>query len=316
MKISIIIPCYNAESYIEKCMSTILLDELKEKEIIFINDGSKDDTLKLLRGLESKYSNVVIIDQENSGQAVARNKGLKKATGEYIFFLDVDDYVEKNVFKKMYDYALKNNSDYVYSDYYEHYSNQDKIVKNNHGAEEKKDALLANFAPWGKLISKKLIDKVNFQFCEGRIFEDIAVIPHLAACSDHPIYLNEALYYYNMTNTSTMRQKHYNKKYEDMMYISDYMYELFQKDHFIEPYYEELQYIYLDGILKSGVLKFAKYKEGIKYIPILRKNVKQKFSKLLKNKYYKREPFYRKFTAFISIYFPPYILYIFKSMKK
>jgi len=316
MKVSVIIPCYNAECYLEKCIESLLNDKLSDKELIFINDGSKDNTLNKLKKFQKKYNNIIIINQENSGQGVARNKGLKKAKGEYIFFLDVDDYIEKNALYNSYSFAKKHKSDYVYFDYYEHYHEKDVIIKNYITDDEKKNAVLANFAPWGKLIKKSLIDNINFKFLEHKIYEDVAVIPFLAASSNNPKYLNEPLYYYNMTNMSTTRKKEYDKKYEDMIYVSDYLYNLFKKHDLLESYYEEIQYIFLDSILKSGVLKLAKYKEGLPIINKLRKNVKSKFKHLLKNKYYKKEKIYYKFTTFISLYFPSYLLYIMKKIKK
>lgn len=315
VKVSIIIPCYNAIPYIDKCLKSIIKDKLGEKEIILINDGSTDKTLNLLEKWSKKYEFIKIINQKNGGQGKARNKGLKQAKGEYIFFLDVDDYVAPNIFYKMYNFAKKNDSDYVYCDYFEHYNKNDIIIKNIHSEEEKANAILANFAPWGKLISKKLIKNINFSFCEGKIFEDVAVIPHIASNSSNPKHLEEPLYYYNMTNVSTTRKKQYDKRYEDMIYVSDYLYDLFKKDNTIEKYQEELKYIYLDSILKSGILKFAKYKEGLNQIPKIKKNVYNKFTKILNNKYFKQETTYKKITTLIALYCPKYLLYLLKKIK-
>lgn len=316
IKVSIIIPCYNAEDYIDKCLKSILRDRIKEKEIIIVNDGSKDNSLELLKRYERKYECIKIIDQKNSGQAVARNVALTKAKGEYICFVDIDDYVEKDMFYKLYNFAKKNNYDYVYCDFYEHYSYNDVVISNHHNDNIEKDKVLANFAPWGKLISHKLIKKLDFKFLEGRIFEDIATIPFLGANSESPGYFNEPLYYYNMTNQSTMRQKNYNPKYEDMLYVSDYIYDTFKKNNLLEKFEEELKYIYMDSILKSGVINFSKYKESLKFIPLLRKNVKNKFKSMLNNKYFKAETLYRKFTVISSIYFPPKLLFFMKKVKK
>ncbi len=313
--VSIIIPCYNASSYIDNCLTRILKDELENKEIILVNDGSKDNTLTILKKYQKKYKEITVIDQVNSGQAIARNKALKKATGKYIMFVDIDDYICDNAIKIMYDYAEENKCDYVFSDYYEHYKEMDKIISNYFNEDIKKNAIVANFAPWAKLIARDLIDKINFSFCEGKIFEDIAVIPHLAASSENPGYISKPLYYYNMANVSTTRDKVYQKKFEDIIFVSDYLYEKLKKDELLEKYEEEIKYIYLDGILKSGVLKFAKYKEGIKNIKVLRKNVKKKFNKLFINKYFKNETFYRKFTAWSSVYLPANILYLMKKIK-
>jgi glycosyltransferase involved in cell wall biosynthesis len=317
IKVSVIIPCYNAEDYISKCLEMLFKDKLSDKEIIMINDGSKDNTLKILKEYQKDHKEIKIINQKNSGQAVARNKGLALASGEYITFVDVDDWVEENMIYELYNYANSNNSDYVYCDYYEHYSQNNKKINNYHTDDEKKNAILANFAPWGKLISKELLNKLDFKFCEGRIFEDVAVIPYLAASAKKTGYLKKSLYYYNMANTnSTTRKKAYDKRFEDMLFVSDYLYENITKNNLLEEYYKEFEYIFLDSILKSGVLKFAKYKEGIGKIKQLRENVKSKFPKLLNNKYYKKESLYRRFTAFSSVYFPAYLLYLMKRVKK
>ena len=118
-KVSIIIPCYNSKKYIERCLNSILKDKLKEKEIILINDGSTDNTLEIIEEYSKKNKDIKIINQKNKGQSISRNNGLKEAKGKYIAFVDSDDWVEKDYFYKLYNFAEKNNSDYIYCDYYE-----------------------------------------------------------------------------------------------------------------------------------------------------------------------------------------------------
>ena len=316
MDVSVIIPCYNAEKYINKCLDVLLNDKLEKKEIIVINDGSTDKSLNLLNKYKKKYKNIVFLNQKNREQDIARNNGLKIAKGKYITFVDIDDYPEKNMLYEMFTYAKNNNYDYVYCNYIEEYTSKQKKIKNYHTDNKKKDAILANFAPWGKLIAKELIEDAKFSFYEGKIFEDIAVIPYLAAMSKNPGYLSKYLYHYNMSNNnSTTRKKYYDKRYEDMIFVSDYLYNLLEKNNLIKKFYDEISFVYLDGILKSGVLKFADYKEGLSQITILRKNVKEKFKNLLKNKYYKKETIYHKLTTFIAYYFPPKLIYTLKRIK-
>lgn len=92
IKISIIIPVYNVEKYIEECLISVLNQTMKEIEIICINDGSTDNSLKILNNYKNKNENIRIVNQENSGLSNARNVGLSLAKGEYIFFLDSDDF--------------------------------------------------------------------------------------------------------------------------------------------------------------------------------------------------------------------------------
>ena len=102
-KLSIIIPCYNTEKYINKCLDSVLNSTLKDIEVIIINDGSKDSTLDIIKSYKDKR--IIIIDKENDGVAMARNDGIKKATGEYITFIDSDDYIEPTMYEEMYNKA-------------------------------------------------------------------------------------------------------------------------------------------------------------------------------------------------------------------
>ena len=188
MDISIIIPAYNAEPYIDKCLNTILNQTFKGNfEIIIVNDGSKDDTLKILNKYAKKYKKIKIIDQKNAGQAVARNNALKVALGKYIMFVDVDDYIDETMLDKMYSVAIKENADIVYCDYYEHYKDDDRIVHNYITEDEIKNAILANYAPWGKLYNLDFFKKSKLEFMKGKLFEDIAIVPVLAALSKKSI---------------------------------------------------------------------------------------------------------------------------------
>lgn len=107
--VSIIVPVYNAEKYIDKCIDSILNSSLKEIEIILINDGSKDNSGKIIDEYSRKDSRIKVIHQQNSGPAVARNKGIKVATGKYIGFVDSDDTIDSQMYNDLYNIANKNN---------------------------------------------------------------------------------------------------------------------------------------------------------------------------------------------------------------
>lgn len=113
MKISIIIPVYNAEKYLQRCLDSILKQGLRDIEIICVDDGSTDSSLKILREYEMKYDNCYVLTQKNCYAGVARNYGLTIAKGEYIHFLDADDYVMEDAYEEIYKFATENNLDYV-----------------------------------------------------------------------------------------------------------------------------------------------------------------------------------------------------------
>lgn len=112
-KISVIVSMYNIEKYVEECIISLVNQTLKDIEIILVNDGSKDTTLDIAKRVSSNYSNIKIIDKPNGGLSSARNTGLRVATGEYVAFVDGDDYILPKMYELMYKSAVENNSDMV-----------------------------------------------------------------------------------------------------------------------------------------------------------------------------------------------------------
>ena len=107
--VSAIIPVYNSEQFLEECIESLRNQTLKEIEMIFINDGSTDNSLEILNKYEKIDSRIKVINQNNSGPSVARNIGIEVATGEYISFIDSDDWIDKDMYKMMYEVARDNN---------------------------------------------------------------------------------------------------------------------------------------------------------------------------------------------------------------
>lgn len=117
VKVSVIIPVYNCEKYLEDCIESLINQTLKECEFIFVNDGSKDKSEEIIKKYTDKDKRIILINQKNSGVSVARNVGIKKATGEYIGFVDADDYVENDYYEKLYNVAKKNQCEIVIGDF-------------------------------------------------------------------------------------------------------------------------------------------------------------------------------------------------------
>lgn len=125
-KISIIVPAYNVEDYIRTCLDSLIAQDYENIEIIVINDGSKDDTLKIARAYERLYTNIKVIDKENEGVSIARNVGLEAATGEYIAFIDPDDWAEPNMYSSLLNSMKKYNSPICLCNFY-----RDKLKRKN-----------------------------------------------------------------------------------------------------------------------------------------------------------------------------------------
>lgn len=127
-KVSVIIPIYNVEKYLNRCIDSVINQSLKDIEIILVNDGSPDNCPKICDEYANKDSRIKVIHKSNGGLSSARNAGMKIATGDYIGFVDSDDYIEINMYEQLYNVAYENNVDFVMSDYYKVYDDSKKEV--------------------------------------------------------------------------------------------------------------------------------------------------------------------------------------------
>lgn len=216
--VSVIIPIYNGEKYIDRCLGSVLfgISDNDDIEVIAVNDGSRDASSEILHGYEKKHSALRVIDKENGGAGSARRAGLLAARGEYVAFLDVDDYVEPGMYKKLEDKAKSSGADIVFCGYVEETEKQSRAVKNllRKGQELLMDGASAVGYihsrravfpfPWNKIYRKTLIDRIGFP--DGSfIGEDYYMLLQLLSMTDKVDILDEELYHYVITENSVSR---------------------------------------------------------------------------------------------------------------
>lgn len=172
--ISIVMPCYNTEKYIGKTLASIYGQTLQDFEIIFVNDGSTDKTLKCLEDCQKRLGDnrVNIISVENGGQSRARNIGLDNATGKYIAFLDSDDFVDVDYLQVLYEAAEKNNSEMVLSGQHKVNENGSTIANIDYPVDEIPGYVLRRLNPHGKLYRRDFLDRHQIRFATGKLYED------------------------------------------------------------------------------------------------------------------------------------------------
>ena len=172
--ISVIVPVYNGENYIDDCIMSVLNQEYKNFELILVNDGSQDGSKEKLNIWEKNNEKIKVIHQSNSGVSVARNTGIEKANGKYLTFIDVDDYISKDFLFYYYNLIKKYDAEIALTPMPQKFSNHaecttEKIednIKVLSGEKAACEMLYYNIAigPWNKLISKELIDKYKIRF--------------------------------------------------------------------------------------------------------------------------------------------------------
>lgn len=206
MKFSIIIPVYNAEKYIDKCLASILGQTFENFECIVIDDGSSDNSNIIINKYTVNDQRFKVIHQENMGVGAVRNAGLDIAKGEYIIFIDADDYVTNDFLEK---FALKicsTNADIVICSLTElHTDSIRSIVFEANNTEEIKKNILASVWPsysWNKCYRKYLFE--NIRFLVGEIFEDVLIIPEVCLNAGKIVCIADKTYYYNKQNVNSI----------------------------------------------------------------------------------------------------------------
>lgn len=197
--VSVIVPVYNVEKYIIKCLESIKSQTLDDFECLIIDDGSKDSSIKLAEEYIKDDKRFVIHHKENGGLSDARNFGINIAKGEYISFIDSDDYLDERLLELSYEMAKKHNSDICTFDMYYVWQDGSKSVSLGGKLEcssykENNDLLFINNSANNKIYRNSFMkDK---RFIKGMWYEDLATIPVLIAKANNISYVNEPLYYY------------------------------------------------------------------------------------------------------------------------
>lgn len=222
MKISVIVAIYNVEKYLNKCIDSILNQTFKNLEIILIDDGSTDSCPKICDEYLKKDSRIKVIHKKNGGLSDARNTGIKLATGDYIGFVDGDDYVKNSLYETLYNACVNNNCEIAVCGLIRKYSdrevfsqtNQEIIFDKNEAFE---NLILGNYFhdyAVDKLYKKDLFNGIEYPV--GKIYEDVYTTYKLLYKANRVIYLDVPLYYYVQRNDSILR-KWFDKKQFDQL---------------------------------------------------------------------------------------------------
>ena len=211
--ISIIVPVYNTSIYLEQCLNSINNQSFKDYEVICVDDGSSDNSLHILKKYEKIIKNFKVISQKNQGVAVARNTGLANACGDYIVFIDSDDFVKENYLEVLYNESCKTNADVVICNFYRYYERSKLslpvVYKKSKGLYSKEEILkslipdiLIHSYLWNKLWKRELFDNLQFPLIK---YEDIAIMCKLFNKVKKVSIINDTLYYYRIRKTSIVR---------------------------------------------------------------------------------------------------------------
>lgn len=292
--VSIIVPIYNAEKYLKKCLDSLINQTKKELEFILINDGSTDSSEEIVKSYQD--DRIKYFKNKNQGIGKTRNFGIQKATGKYIMFLDSDDYLDKKATKLMYDKAVSNNMDLIICDFYN--------VKNDELVEERlldfKSTTLKetpnlltdiNLSPWNKIYKSSLLKDNDIKFIENLKYEDAPFVVETLDKAKKIGKINECLNYYVMHKDSetTIRDK----RIFDIIKILEIIRKYFKDNDYIKPTLDQLTVRIITNYTIQQRVQIDK-KLGMKFIDEAFAFLEKEVPDYKDNKYYKNRGFFRR----------------------
>lgn len=231
MKYSIIIPVYNVEEYLDRCLKSILNQTYSNYEVIIVNDGSPDNSDNIIKSYEKEDKRFKGYKKVNGGLSDARNYGLKYATGDYLIFIDADDYIENNYLKKINDVLEKNKDIDVLKFKIKLVDEGENLIRmenglNKEGVTSFDELVKLEFLEpaWSYVYKLSFWKENNFTYLKGMIHEDFGLTPEILMKANKIYYLNSYLYNYVQRNGSIMssnNKEKLHKKAYDMLYQYD-----------------------------------------------------------------------------------------------
>lgn len=322
MKISIIVPVYNCEKYIRQCIESIIEQTFRDFELIIINDGSTDNTVHILKEYK-RYNYIKIINQNNKGVSHARNNGIVNALGEYICFIDGDDYIDKNFLSTYINEIIDNKYDWILSGIYDF--NKNAIIKEIKYEEKEwnmnnyKDC--TNFyslelltAPFPKLFKKDIIDKHNLRFNTNlSLAEDREFNYKYAQYTNTIKTIPYKGYYYRVSNPNSLSKKSYPHKLKYDCLHWEIIKTTFEKKGFNNNFIQKRFVNELFHCINDNIILLANsfmFNEAIRYWNENSKYIDRTF--LIKNQKFIKAPKW----LIISILFTPKLIFIIEKFKK
>ncbi len=296
MKVSVIIPIYNTKEYIRQCLDSILEQTLQEIEIIVVDDGSTDGTTDIIKEYENKYpQKIKAFYKPNGGQAEARNLALQHAVGEYLGFVDSDDWIDKEMYEEMYNKAKADNADIVICDTTDHYPTRDVY----HHASQFEDKFSVTPSACNKIFRREFVGDINFPV--GLWYEDFEFTTKNLMLTERISTIPKSFYHCHCREVSTMFNNN-SEKNLNMLTVFNNLIEFVNEHNLQEKYAETLEYLHIDHILISTINRLEQHntKNKKRIINAMRSVVKERYPDFYKHEVFKNMPRNRKIIAYLN----------------
>ncbi len=259
IKISIIVPIYNVEQYCHECFESLLAQTLEGIEVLLVNDGSKDSSGEIAQKYAQKYPSIFrYFEKPNGGLSDARNYAIPLAKGEYIAFVDSDDYIHKDMYSLLWQVAEKTNVEIIECELEKFWENKTKWIKLPDKYSDLKDYMLrSRVCVWNKLYKRTWLKKLQILFPKGLLYEDICffykIMPYI---KQFPVTVHEPLYYYRQREGSILNAS--NKRILEIHEIFSDLFKYYKNRNLEKNYYDVIEYKYVRTLLKSFLLRMLR----------------------------------------------------------
>jgi glycosyltransferase involved in cell wall biosynthesis len=300
-KVSVIVPVYNVEKYLKKCLDSLVNQTLQDIEIIVVNDSTPDNSQEIINEYVSTYpEKVKSYIKPNGGIADTRNFGLSKVNSEYFAFVDSDDFVVETMLEELYTKAKKDDLDIVTSDFYWYYSDDNKTLSSDGPYDSINEMLTKMFATlWNKLYKTDFVKRTGISFPVGYRYEDASFLYKLLTKTSISKvgYINKPFVYYVQREGSITHT--HNDRVKDMIYVFEDLHSFYDENK--NGYDAELEYLFIKFFLGNSFLRSVQIKDrkdrdytvnlGFKVLndnfPQWRKNIYLREYKNLKHLYFR-----------------------------
>ena len=295
MKLSIIVPIYNVEPYLEACLDSLLSQTIGEFEILLVDDGSKDRSGEIADRYAAAHPEIIrCMHIDNGGQGRARNLALPLAQGEFVGFIDSDDWIEPDMYEKLYDKAQETGADVVYCDFMEHFSDgREQILPAAYQAHP----LSAAGSSCNKIFRRTLIGELRFP--EGLWYEDFYFSAVMLVRAAKTAYVREPLYIYRRGQESTMHNNNAAKNL-DMLRIM----EMLEKELIPLGRRSDFEFFLINHVILDSISRLARQEtpEKAAVIRTLRRYAQQKLPQLTRCESFRAETRNRRIIMFLNYY--------------
>lgn len=256
VKVSVIVPVYNVEPYLDKCLNGLVNQTLKDIEIIVVNDGATDNSQSIIDEYVKKHDNVIGLMKKNGGLSDARNYGIPYAKGEYIGFIDSDDFVEYDMFEILYNKAKEDDADIVECNLRHTFSDSEDIEIGKEIYDKKEMIMFGRSVVWNKIYKREWLVNTKVLFPKGLIYEDVNFFVKLVPFVNKYSYVEPASIHYVQRETSINNKS--SLKTLQILDILDDILDFYKENKFYDEYRDALEFLFTRILLCSSFARMAR----------------------------------------------------------